>query len=126
MLLCLAFPWLWATELWPKAAAEEEGAVGVVAEAAVRASSPQREEGARAAARPAAILALAVARARGAILAPAVARAGGAVVWLTFGSAAAAGGPVAVRGAGSSGKNGANIVTGGLLSSVTPALAQVG
>ena len=56
MLLCLAFPWSWATELWPKAAAEEEGAVGVAAEAAVRASSPQRQEGALAAAPAAAAI----------------------------------------------------------------------
>ena len=70
MLVCLAFPWSWVPELRPKVAAVEEGAVGAAAEAAVRASSsPRREEGV-----------LAVAPVADAILAPAVARARGAVV----------------------------------------------
>ena len=101
MLVCLAFPWSWVPELRPKVAAVEEGAVGAAAEAVVEAavrasSSPRREEGV-----------LAVAPVADAILAPAVARAGGAVVWLTFGSAMAAGAPVAVRVAESSSRNAA-------------------
>ena len=51
---------------------------------------------------------LAVAPVAAAILDPAVARVGGAVVWLTFGYAVAARATVAVRVAGSSGRNAAS------------------